>query len=229
MYKLILPLGSLAVGAIFGSILTVNASLGIAKYLSIAILAALDSVLGGARALLEDSFDSLIMLSGFFVNALLAMLLAFLGDQIGIDMFMAASICFALRIFSNLAFIRRDIISNYRLKYAQRNAQKQAEAEVQAAAATAPLQKIRLISAPKAVEIKPAENKVTETKPDAAPNLENTISGLLLDTLPLEELKTESWDLPEAETESAEVEDKLDQSPVKVKAIISPDKKNEES
>lgn len=224
MYKLILPLGSLAVGAIFGSILTVNASLGIAKYLSIAILAALDSVLGGARALLEDSFDSLIMLSGFFVNALLAMLLAFLGDQIGIDMFMAASICFALRIFSNLAFIRRDIISNYRLKYAQRNAQKQAEAEVQAAAATAPLQKIRLISATKAVEIKPAE-----PKPDAAPNLENTISGLLLDTLPLEELKTESWDLPESETESAEVEDKLDQSPVKVKAIISPDKKNEES
>lgn len=224
MYKLILPLGSLAVGAIFGSILTVNASLGIAKYLSIAILAALDSVLGGARALLEDSFDSLIMLSGFFVNALLAMLLAFLGDQIGIDMFMAASICFALRIFSNLAFIRRDIISNYRLKYAQRNAQKQAEAEVQAAAATAPLQKIRLISATKAVEIKPAE-----PKPDAAPNLENTISGLLLDTLPLEELKTESWDLPEAETESTEVEDKLDQSPVKVKAIISPDKKNEES
>ena len=224
MYKLILPLGSLAVGAIFGSILTVNASLGIAKYLSIAILAALDSVLGGARALLEDSFDSLIMLSGFFVNALLAMLLAFLGDQIGIDMFMAASICFALRIFSNLAFIRRDIISNYRLKYAQRNAQKQAEAEVQAAAATAPLQKIRLISATKAVEIKPAE-----PKPDAAPNLENTISGLLLDTLPLEELKTESWDLPEAETESAEVEDKLDQSPVKVKAIISQDKKNEES
>ena len=224
MYKLILPLGSLAVGAIFGSILTVNASLGIAKYLSIAILAALDSVLGGARALLEDSFDSLIMLSGFFVNALLAMLLAFLGDQIGIDMFMAASICFALRIFSNLAFIRRDIISNYRLKYAQRNAQKQAEAEVQAAAATAPLQKIRLISATKAVEIKPAE-----PKPDAAPNLENTISGLLLDTLPLEELKTESWDLPEAETEPAEVEDKLDQSPVKVKAIISADKKDEES
>lgn len=224
MFKILLPLGSLAVGAIIGSILTVNASLGIAKYLSIAILAALDSVLGGARALLEDSFDSLIMLSGFFVNALLAMLLAFLGDQIGIDMFMAASICFALRIFSNLAFIRRDIISNYRLKYAQRNAQKQAEAEVQAAAATAPLQKIRLISATKAVEIKPAE-----PKPDAAPNLENTISGLLLDTLPLEELKTESWDLPEAETESAEVEDKLDQSPVKVKAIISPDKKNEES
>lgn len=225
MYKLLLPLGSLAVGAIIGSILTVNASLGIAKYLSIAILAALDSVLGGARALLEDSFDSLIMLSGFFVNALLAMLLAFLGDQIGIDMFMAASICFALRIFSNLAFIRRDIISNYRMKHAQRSAQKQAEAEVQAAAASAPLQKIRLISAPKAAEGKPQESRAQES----APNLENTISGLLLDTLPLEELKAETWDLADAEAEPAELEDKIDQSPVKVKAIISPDKKNEES
>ncbi len=65
MYKILLPLASLAAGATIGSILTVNASLDIAKYLSIAILAALDSVLGGARALLEDTYDSLIMLSGF--------------------------------------------------------------------------------------------------------------------------------------------------------------------
>lgn len=225
MFKLILPLGSLAVGAIIGSILTVNASLGIAKYLSIAILAALDSVLGGARALLEDSFDSLIMLSGFFVNALLAMLLAFLGDQIGIDMFMAASICFALRIFSNLAFIRRDIITNYRRKYALRNAQKQAEAEVQAAAASSPAaQRIRLISAPKTVDIKPAE-----PPKESAPNLENTISGLMFDTLPLDDLEVENWEEAGQEDKVEDkIEDKIDQSPVKVKAIISPDKKNEE-
>lgn len=191
MVKIFLPLGSLAVGALIGSILTVNASLGIAKYLSIAILAALDSVLGGARALLENSFDSLIMLSGFFVNALLAMVLAFLGDQIGIDMFMAASICFALRIFSNLAFIRRDIITTYRQKYAQ----KQNNA--------GSVQQIRLISA--------GGNKAAverENKAAAEPNLENTISGLLLDVMPLEDEK----------------DTLIDQTPVKVKAIISPDR-----
>lgn len=213
MYKLILPLGSLAAGAIIGSILTVNASLGIAKYLSIAILAALDSVLGGARALLEDSFDSLIMLSGFFVNALLAMGLAFLGDQIGIDMFMAASICFALRIFSNLAFIRRDIITNYRRKYAQKRA---------AAEAAAAPQRIRLISAPKPVDI-----KSVEPPKESAPNLENTISGLMFDTLSLEELQVENWEAEEPEPPTLAA-DKIDQSPVKVKAIISPEKKNEE-
>jgi len=204
MSKIFLPLGSLLAGALIGSILTVNASLGIAKYLSIAILAALDSVLGGARALLEDNFDSLIMLSGFFVNALLAMLLAFLGDQIGIDMFMAASICFALRIFSNLAFIRRDIITTYRRKYAA----KQAAAHSQ--------QHVRLISAPAASNGAPKNAAEKENRDAAEPNLENTITGLLMDVMPLAE--------PE--------EPDLDQTPVKVRAIISPDKadkKNEEN
>lgn len=156
MFKFVLPIASLIVGALIGSILTVNASLGIAKYLSIAILAAMDSVLGGARSLLEDTYDGLIMLSGFITNALLAMALAFLGTQIGIDMFMAATICFALRIFSNLAFIRRDIIQSYR----ERSAQKE-------------LPTIRFVKKPH-----PAD----KPKADADPaNLENTITGLSID------------------------------------------------
>lgn len=188
MFKFFLPLLSLIVGALIGSILTVNASLGIAKYLSIAILAALDSVLGGVRALLEDTYDGLIMLSGFVTNALLAMALAFLGTQIGIDMFMAATICFALRIFSNLAFIRRDIITRYREK-----------------SKSSAMPKIRFVRNPKAA------------KPAPDPNLENTISGLLVDTIP--------QDSPTP----AEAPPDDDQAPVKVKAIVSPGAKPEKS
>lgn len=180
MFKFVMPVISLLAGAIIGSILTVNASLGIAKYLSIAILAAMDSVLGGARSLLEDTYDGLIMLSGFITNALLAMALAFLGNQIGIDMFMAATICFALRIFSNLAFIRRDIITQYREKKAR---QKINRVEIVRHSKTAPAQ----------------------------PNLENTISGLLLDSIPN--------DQPARDAETVDID--IDQSPVKVKAIIS--------
>ncbi len=188
MFKFFLPLLSLIVGALIGSILTVNASLGIAKYLSIAILAALDSVLGGVRARLEDTYDGLIMLSGFVTNALLAMALAFLGTQIGIDMFMAATICFALRIFSNLAFIRRDLITRYREKSRSND-----------------LPKIRLVRNPKAA------------KPAPDPNLENTISGLLVDTIP--------------QNDPAPADEPLDddQAPVKVKAIVSPAAKPEKS
>lgn len=188
MFKFLLPLLSLVGGALIGSILTVNASLGIAKYLSIAILAALDSVLGGVRALLEDTYDGLIMLSGFVTNALLAMALAFLGTQIGIDMFMAATICFALRIFSNLAFIRRDLITRYREK-SQNNV----------------MPKIRFVRNPKAA------------KPAPDPNLENTISGLLVDTIP--------QDIPAPADEQPDD----DQAPVKVKAIVSPTAKPEKS
>ena len=180
MFKFVMPVISLLVGAIIGSILTVNASLGIAKYLSIAILAAMDSVLGGARSLLENTYDGLIMLSGFITNALLAMALAFLGNQIGIDMFMAATICFALRIFSNLAFIRRDLITQYREKKAR--------------------QKINRVEIVRRSKNAPAQ-----------PNLENTISGLLLDSIPN--------DHPARDTETVDID--IDQSPVKVKAIIS--------
>lgn len=176
MFKFILPVASLLVGALIGSILTVNASLGIAKYLSIAILAAMDSVLGGARSLLEDTYDGLIMLSGFITNALLAMALAFLGTQIGIDMFMAATICFALRIFSNLAFIRRDIIQNYR----ERSAQKERTT-------------IRFVKKPH-----PADKPKVDV--DQA-NLENTITGLSIDINPTEALPQ----LPEATETDAPV------------------------
>lgn len=190
MFKFALPIMSLIAGGLIGSILTVNASLGIAKYLSIAILAAIDAVLGGARGLLENTFDSLIMLSGFFINALLAMALAFLGDQIGVDMFMAATICFALRIFSNLAFIRRDLITRYREKNSQ---------------------KIQIR------RIKISSNKDTAAETKSEPNLENTISGLLLDRIPQDTAVKYSpaFDIDD---------DELDMTPVKVRAMVSPDK-----
>lgn len=197
MLKFILPLASLILGAVIGSILTVNASLGIAKYLSIAILAAMDSVLGGARSLLEDTYDGLIMLSGFITNALLAMALAFLGTQIGIDMFMAATICFALRIFSNLAFIRRDIIQNYR----ERSAQKEKPT-------------IRLVKKSQIEKAAEAAAEKAKNNFDAA-NLENTITGLSIDISPAEEVAqpAEPADIPDA--------------PVKVRAMVSPTAKSD--
>ena len=77
-------------------------------------LVGLDSLLGGVRAILEHSFDGTIMLSGFFTNALLAAVLAFLGDQIGVDLYLAAVVAFGLRLFNNLGYIRRYIVNNIR-------------------------------------------------------------------------------------------------------------------
>lgn len=81
-----------------------------ARYMSVAVLAALDSVLGGIRAGMEDNFDNTVFLSGFFSNALLAAGLAFIGERLGIDLYLAAVVAFGMRIFQNLAIIRRHLL-----------------------------------------------------------------------------------------------------------------------
>lgn len=115
------PLLGLLLGALVGSVLTVTVPVVYAKYMSVAVLAALDSLLGGFRGIVEDSFDGTILLSGFFTNALLAALLAYLGDHLGLDLYLAAVVAFGIRLFHNLGFIRRDLINRYRKKKGGKN------------------------------------------------------------------------------------------------------------
>jgi small basic protein len=82
-----------------------------ASYLSLATLAGLDSVLGGVRAGLEGKFRSDIFLSGFVMNMIVAVLLAALGDQIGVEgLYLAAVVTLGGRTFMNLSVIRRHLL-----------------------------------------------------------------------------------------------------------------------
>ena len=83
------------------------------KYMSIGVLAALDSVFGGIRAYMEDSFDSTIFISGFITNTLLAAGLAYLGDRLGLELYLAAVVVFGVRLFQNLGIIRRYLLKKY--------------------------------------------------------------------------------------------------------------------
>lgn len=78
-----------------------------ASYLSLATLAGLDSICGGIRAGLEGKFHDEIFLTGFVMNTLLSAFLAYLGDRIGVDLFLAAVVLLGGRIFLNLSLIRR--------------------------------------------------------------------------------------------------------------------------
>ena len=109
----LIPIAALVIGIMLGSVLSFQIPLWMAKYLSIAVLAALDSVLGGVRGIYEDSFNGVVLLSGFISNTILAALLAFLGDQLSVDLYMAAVFVFGIRIFNNLATIRHYIVSGF--------------------------------------------------------------------------------------------------------------------
>ncbi|MFZ5899725.1 small basic family protein [Desulforudis sp. 1088] len=100
----------LAAGVVIGLNLPLFLPQFYSKYLGIAILAALDSVFGGIRAAMDDRFDNLVFLSGFVGNALVAALLVFIGDRLGVDLYIAAVVAFGVRLFQNLAIIRRRLI-----------------------------------------------------------------------------------------------------------------------
>lgn len=81
-----------------------------AQYLGLGVLAALDSVFGGIRAALENHYDNHIFLTGFFSNILLAAGLAYIGTKLGVPLSTAAVVAFGVRLFQNLAIIRRHIL-----------------------------------------------------------------------------------------------------------------------
>ena len=75
---------SIIIGCLVGVILGVNAptiSYIYSDYLAISIVAALDSVFGGITATLKENFDFKIFVTGFFGNAILSILLTFIGDR----------------------------------------------------------------------------------------------------------------------------------------------------
>ena len=101
-----IPILGLFAGTLIGSAISFQIPLIFAKYLSIAVLASLDSVLGGVRCVFEEKFDGFILISGFIINTLVAALLAYLGDHLGVDLYMAAVFVFGVRIFQNISAIR---------------------------------------------------------------------------------------------------------------------------
>ena len=105
-----LPLLGLALGIALGLVLNVSVTPDLARYSAVAILAGLDSVLGAIRAELDAHYDNRIFLSGFITNALVAVALTFVGDRLGIDLYLVALFAFGLRIFQNVALIRRHFL-----------------------------------------------------------------------------------------------------------------------
>ncbi|MDQ7822694.1 MAG: small basic family protein [Candidatus Eremiobacteraeota bacterium] len=103
----------LFVGVVIGTILPPNFSppYAYSKYISVSLIAGIDSVLGAVRAGIEEKFHLNIFVSGFLTNALLAAFLTWIGDRVGIDLYLAAVITFGVRVFNNLGYIRRDILA----------------------------------------------------------------------------------------------------------------------
>lgn len=106
-----LPVLGLLIGLMLGLAFSLSIPVEYSRYTAMAILAALDSLLGAVRAELDGEFDNRIFVSGFFVNIVLASMLTFLGDRLGVELYIAAIVAFGVRVFNNLAIIRRQLMA----------------------------------------------------------------------------------------------------------------------
>jgi small basic protein len=99
----------LVVGIVAGLFLEPTVPLGLQPYLPIAVVAALDAVFGGLRAVLDGIFDDKVFVVSFVANVLVAALIVYLGDQLGVGSQLSTGVVVVLgiRIFSNAAAIRR--------------------------------------------------------------------------------------------------------------------------
>ncbi len=100
----------IVLGFIFGSNLEIPYKY--TAYIAVAILAFLDSLFGGIVSNMKNEFNMTVFVSGFFVNALIAIFLVYLGQKLNVDIYLAAVIVFTTRLFTNLSIIRRLIIEN---------------------------------------------------------------------------------------------------------------------
>jgi small basic protein len=105
-----LPALFLLVGFIVGLQLNFTVPPEYARYTAVAILAAFDAVFGAIRAELNKAYSNKIFVSGFIANIILAAGLTYIGDRLGVDLFLAAVVTFGMRMFNNLAIIRRSIL-----------------------------------------------------------------------------------------------------------------------
>ncbi|MBB5323771.1 small basic protein [Anoxybacillus tepidamans] len=102
-----LPFIGFIIGVILGLLTDWRIPDEYSSYLSIAVLAAFDTLIGGIRAHLQNVYDENVFLTGFFFNIILAASLAFLGVHLGVDLYLAAVFAFGVRLFQNIAVIRR--------------------------------------------------------------------------------------------------------------------------
>ncbi|MFV0534177.1 MAG: small basic family protein [Cumulibacter sp.] len=108
---MIVALGALVIGVVLGLWVDPTVPIWMQPYLPIAVVAALDALFGGVRARLDGIFDAKVFVVSFLSNVLIAALIVFLGDKLGVgaQLSTAVVVVLGIRIFGNAAAIRRHV------------------------------------------------------------------------------------------------------------------------
>lgn len=99
----------LIIGALVALLIRPTVPADMTRYVAMGVVAAVDASFGGIRAYMERTFNDRVFVLAFVSNAVVAAGLVWLGDQLGVDLTTAVVVVFGIRIFQNLAALRRRI------------------------------------------------------------------------------------------------------------------------
>ncbi len=139
---ILIPIFALLIGLAIGFLLKASLPPLLSVYLAVGVVAGLDTVLGGVRSSIENKFRTDVFVTGFVANVLISSFLAWFGDKIGANVYLAAILVMGTRIFTNLSLIRRHLLTKWHdarerrrldaeAKQHQADSEAEAEAKVQ--------------------------------------------------------------------------------------------------
>lgn len=130
---MLVPLAALVLGVLAVFLTKMEPLRGVtASYLAVACIAGLDTMCGGYRSGLEQKFRNDVFITGFISNTLIAFFLAWLGDTIGVNLYLVAALVLGQRIFVNLSVIRRILLTRAQDSVARRRQKREQAAQAQA-------------------------------------------------------------------------------------------------
>ena len=102
---------SILLGVLIGYFLPVSIPAEYSIYVAVILLAAVDVAAGGINARMHHQFRGSLFISGAIGNGLIAVFITYLGERIGISLYLAAVVVFGTRLFQNFGEIRRELLT----------------------------------------------------------------------------------------------------------------------
>ena len=102
---------SILLGILIGYFLPVSIPAEYSIYAAVMLLAAVDAAAGGINARMHHQFRGSLFMAGAIGNGLIAVFITYLGERIGISLYLAAVVVFGTRLFQNFGEIRRELLT----------------------------------------------------------------------------------------------------------------------
>ncbi|NLT57706.1 MAG: small basic family protein [Clostridiales bacterium] len=108
---MLIGFAGIVLGLLIGFFFPIYFPDSLSLYMGVALIACVDSIIGGLLAKMRGTYSESVFISGFFINALLAALLTYFGKRINLQLELAAMVVFTTRIYQNLAILRRNLLN----------------------------------------------------------------------------------------------------------------------